>query len=58
MFLFLDIELYRLRQEDNPSIEYKYLLKTIAVNPKQSYWWKRGTHRIYADEDKPELIFA
>lgn len=35
------------KQEDQPSIEYKYIMK--AILPLESHWWRRGTHHFYAD---------
>ncbi|KAJ8978727.1 hypothetical protein NQ317_003259 [Molorchus minor] len=46
------IQLNLLRQERMPSIEYKYVVRTIL--PVQNRWWRRGTHRLYADEGTPK----
>lgn len=45
-----------LNQANNPSIEYKYVVKAIV--PKDNRWWRRGTHRLYADISEPKIIQA
>ncbi|KAG5880611.1 hypothetical protein JTB14_008740 [Gonioctena quinquepunctata] len=50
------IPLKLLRQEYIPSIEYKYVIKTIL--PTEQRWWKRGTHHLYAEEQPPKIIEA
>ncbi|KAJ8917551.1 hypothetical protein NQ315_005600 [Exocentrus adspersus] len=51
-----DIQSKLVKQEHMPSIEYKYLVRTIL--PQQDRWWRRGTHRFYAEEKEPKVIEA
>ncbi|CAH1369565.1 unnamed protein product [Tenebrio molitor] len=51
-----ELQLEYLRQETVPSIDYKYVIKTLL--PQQDSWWKRGTHHFYVNNVDTKTIDA
>jgi hypothetical protein len=45
VMFYTELQLEYLRQETVPSIDYKYVIKTLL--PQQDSWWKRGTHTTF-----------
>lgn len=53
---YTELQLEYLRQETVPSIDYKYVIKTLL--PQQDSWWKRGTHHFYVNNVDTKTIDA